>query len=363
MSLFGRALAGAGAGASALASKYIDEELQANKARLLADLQRTTAGYMRQDEDAFRNDPERVQRDRANKVADIEAEGGVRSKVALAGKLAEAQSPELLAADTNRASVMARAQADTAREAVKASGADTEFLKAQTAIKLADPEVAARIAASRASAASAYASAGHSNAATEGIKLANADKKKLDDLYEKATRILSDPALDPAKRAQDLAAVERQIVMMKSKTGQAAARDPELDTQTVVDEKLNPDGTTTKTTRKEVRRPGAEKPSADDPVKAAMDRARAANQKPAGPDAGPPVTPADRPFDPQRESMSLQQRSQADRRTNAQATSTRAAAALRSGDLSAAQDVLTSPGFDLLDLATKQAIRKAVYGK
>lgn len=38
--------------------------------------------------------------------------------------------------------------------------------------------------------------------------------------------------------------------------GLAKARDPELDTQTVTEEKMNPDGTTTKTTRKEVRRPG-----------------------------------------------------------------------------------------------------------
>ena len=40
------------------------------------------------------------------------------------------------------------------------------------------------------------------------------------------------------------------------KNGQIAQRDPELDTQTVTDEKINPDGTTTKTVRKEVRKPG-----------------------------------------------------------------------------------------------------------
>ncbi len=38
--------------------------------------------------------------------------------------------------------------------------------------------------------------------------------------------------------------------------GLAKGRDPELDTQTVTEEKMNPDGTVTKTSRKEVRRAG-----------------------------------------------------------------------------------------------------------
>ena len=49
--------------------------------------------------------------------------------------------------------------------------------------------------------------------------------------------------------------------------GLAKARDPELDTQTVTEEKMNPDGTTTKVTRKEVRRAGAsggDRPSESD---------------------------------------------------------------------------------------------------
>ncbi|MBZ4266113.1 hypothetical protein LAJ59_20260, partial [Streptococcus pneumoniae] len=44
---------------------------------------------------------------------------------------------------------------------------------------------------------------------------------------------------------------------IKSKTGQGGAgRDPELDTETITEERMNPDGTTTKVQRKQVRRPG-----------------------------------------------------------------------------------------------------------
>ena len=69
------------------------------------------------------------------------------------------------------------------------------------------------------------------------------------------------------------------------------------------------------------------------------------------------------PFDPQREAMSLQTRGQADKRVMAQAVTTRATAALKSGDPAAAQEVMDLPGFDMLDQPTKQAIRRAVYGK
>lgn len=61
-SLFSRALAGAGKEAGVIANQYITEELAQNRARLLADLQRTTASAMRKDQFEFENDSATVAR-------------------------------------------------------------------------------------------------------------------------------------------------------------------------------------------------------------------------------------------------------------------------------------------------------------
>ncbi len=150
----------------------------------------------------------------------------------------------------------ARAKADTEKAITKEQAADPIYLGAVAKIKLADPEVAARIAASRASAGASAASAAESRERTEGLKLNNADKRTLDKLYSDAGAILADAGISDEERAKRYGKVQTQIVLMKSKNGQAPGRDPELDTQTVTEEKINPDGTTTKVVRKEVRKPG-----------------------------------------------------------------------------------------------------------
>ena len=116
-------------------------------------------------------------------------------------------------------------------------------------IKLADPEVAQRIAASAASAAEA-------RERTEGLKLANADKRELDNLYGQAKTVLMDSTITDEERAKRFGKVQAQIGLIKSKNGQIAPRDPELDTTTTETTKMLPDGTTVKTTAKEVRKAG-----------------------------------------------------------------------------------------------------------
>ncbi|MBQ1765097.1 MAG: hypothetical protein IIZ92_19670 [Aquincola sp.] len=99
-SLFTRALAGVGKEAAGIASKYIDESLAQSRAQMLADLQVQTAGRMRAEEDAFKNDPTRVARDRQNQVDNIKAIGGAQNLVALEGERAKATDTELQAALT-----------------------------------------------------------------------------------------------------------------------------------------------------------------------------------------------------------------------------------------------------------------------
>lgn len=117
MSLFGRALAGMGSEAVAIGNKYLDEELAQNRAQAIADIQRKTSRQIAEDADAFNSDPTRVARNRANRVADISAEGTARGDVELAARKKAATDQELLTADTQRAGALAGATASATAKA------------------------------------------------------------------------------------------------------------------------------------------------------------------------------------------------------------------------------------------------------
>lgn len=270
MSIFGRMIAGSGAGAAQIAGKYIDEEISNNRAKFLSDLEQQSF----EKRDQYQNSDAVVGRNRANKVADETAVGAARNTVELAGKRAQAMDTELTQAEAGRSAFLKKAEATALRETTKDAGADTEFLAAQGKIKLADPEVAERIDASRASASSAYASATESGARTEGIRLNNADKKTLDALYAKASTIVSDPKLTDEQRGQEFGKVQQQIGLMKSKGAPAGTADPTRDTVKITEEEMLPGGGSRKTERTEVRRGG--QPAAKVPEADAHAQARAA---------------------------------------------------------------------------------------
>lgn len=83
--MFAGAAGAVGAGVASLASRYLDEEMAMNKAQALAELQRSTSKAIREDDDAFRNDPTRVARDRENKRQDVLAAGSAARESELAG--------------------------------------------------------------------------------------------------------------------------------------------------------------------------------------------------------------------------------------------------------------------------------------
>lgn len=99
MSIFGRLVGGAAQAGAQIANKYIDDQIATQRAQMLAELQRTTAGQIREDDDAFRNDPTRVQRDRDRRTADIEADGKVRRQQ----KVADLTDPDLVTAESTKA--------------------------------------------------------------------------------------------------------------------------------------------------------------------------------------------------------------------------------------------------------------------
>lgn len=264
---FGGILAQALAGGTAAIGKQAGDDIEAQRK---ADLMRQEADIREQAEKRlieFRANADRIAN--KNKLIDTRDFTSADETLAASDKIARATgaTSRAVQAETagdemlntalrKKAEGDALSKAETEKVVTRAMASDPVYLGDVAKIKLADPEVAARIAASRASAGASAASAAESRERTEGLKLNNADKRTLDKLYADASTILTDSAITDEERAKRYGKVQTQIVLMKSKNGQTQARDPELDTQTVTDEKINPDGTTTKVVRKEVRKPG-----------------------------------------------------------------------------------------------------------
>lgn len=258
MSMWGRAAAGIGGAAAGLANKYIDEELATQRAQALADIQRTSSMQQLQDKDTFLNDPSRVARDRANKVADISAEGTARSDVDLAARKKAAVDPELLAADVSRAGAItgatAKASADAQTAAELAKITNPAYISAERKLALAKH---VESAGSTAQAALANFQLGVAKnmqglreqlaeAQTTGNKAAAEDIQaqldaldgkggKVDKFYviaEKATagmaaanKILNDPMATPDAKDEANAQIRQQRAILESAAKRAGVTD------------------------------------------------------------------------------------------------------------------------------------------
>lgn len=124
MSIFGRLVGGAAQAGAQLANKYVDDQIATQRAQMMAELQRRTAGQVREDDDAFRNDPTRVQRDRDRRAEDVKADSVARRGERVADltdptlTTAEAAKAERDAADKRRrdvADIEAKTPAEAAR--------------------------------------------------------------------------------------------------------------------------------------------------------------------------------------------------------------------------------------------------------
>jgi hypothetical protein len=121
-SLFGYALAGLGDSAVNITNKYIDESLAQQRLQAIADIQRKSTQQQREDADAFNNNPEKLLRDRANKVADITAEGGAKGAVDLQSAINTATNEQLTAALAAREAAAAKAKDENTSRDVMPGG-------------------------------------------------------------------------------------------------------------------------------------------------------------------------------------------------------------------------------------------------
>lgn len=263
-------LAGGAAAAGEIARTGIEQDRRNDSARLLMEMEELKANRLadaqavrarqsgkdaRADALAFTTDPANIE---ATNVAD-------RSRALAAGE--SARAVETAGLNDTGLLELRRSQADTAAaDDTRRKGAAIE------ALTPAEVKRQGLIAEANAKAQAKY---------REPKVHVGADVKQK---YEAMKEILG----------RDLNEQEKLAVLGILKN----QRDPELDTETITEEVMNPDGTTRKTQRKEVRRPGSGKEQvADDPIKAAMDAERAKKQEAKTAKAASPAQPAI-PVDP-----------------------------------------------------------------
>lgn len=276
MSMFARAVGGAASAGASITGKYIDEGLAAQRAQMLADLQ--LEGQKKLDQ--YQNDPTRREKLRGEAVKDTAAAADATNAANLRGKRAEATDPALSEGLASREGLLAKARGTATREAETEAGNDPAYIKAKRALALAG-----------------HVESSSSAAQAELMRLQAADLKRLGALYDQSTAIQNDPKLSEDEKAKRLKPIVTSITAIKSKSGAGAARDPELDTETVKEKRVDAQGNETETTRKQVRRPGGGAP-ADDPIRAALEAARKAKDpKAAAPaaSAAPGAKPAGDP--------------------------------------------------------------------
>lgn len=254
MSMLGGLAAAIGGGAQAINQQAvgdIDQQRRVDIARetaaieeqmrnRLADRQETRRQSGMAADFDFANDPKNVGRSQATARSNALATAGTARQAVVEGVGDTAyQGARTKQGDTDAADAARRE-----REAVKAAGGDKDMLKAKRALALAG-----------------HIESAASSAQAELARLQAQDLKRLGTEYDKYIAIQNDPKLNDDEKAARLKPIVTTITAIKSKTGQGGAgRDPELDTETITEERMNPDGTTTKVQRKQVRRPGGADP-------------------------------------------------------------------------------------------------------
>lgn len=126
-SLMGRAIAGAGEAAVDIGNKYLDQQLQQQKAQALAELNRSYAIQTEKDLDAVRNDPARRERMRTESGKDAAATAAAE----LEASATRANDPRIRQGAIDTATATAKAQSDVQRDETIKSGSDPAYLSAK----------------------------------------------------------------------------------------------------------------------------------------------------------------------------------------------------------------------------------------
>jgi hypothetical protein len=307
MSFFAKAVANVGQGVGSVVNKYLDEQIAKDRAEFMAQLQRRTAGEIRTDDFAFKTDPGRIQTTRDIAAGDVAAKATATRDAEKAGwsdteyqQGKDAQTKKETDEEVRKKTLFAQAEA---KYRARTPGSDDPFAKLPPAVR----------------------------ASYQGLA------KQAEQINAAITKAQADGMWEPDKNKSQSDLLIRQRVL-----------------EDKAQELLQP----------YLPKQGKGGASPDDNIRALL-TGGAAGPAAAAPGAATPA-PANKPAaaaDPQREAMSLRQRGQADTRAAAQGINSAAQAALRGKDPAQAQQVMDSPSFNLLDQATKTAVRNLVYGR
>jgi len=334
MKMLKRAIGGAAAAGAAITSKYIDEQLAAQRAQMLSDLQLEGQKKL----DAYTNDPTRREMLRGEATKDATATADATNAANLRGKRAEATDADLTAGLASREGILGKA-----RTAVEIERATAMLpLEIKKAWAMADAQGKA------------------------GARYRQDPAKELEAKIAVVEKTLGRPMTEPEKLGL---------------LGLAKGRDPELDTVTVKETVVDDKGNTSETTRKEVRRPSAGGAAAADPY--AVPKRDVPGKKNTGPGATEPqaeTKPAWRPDpdspagkrrapyeaaratrDDARDDEALSQQNQAAVREAV--AEDKAAQVLASGDKRLMYRFQSSPEFGDLSAATRSKVSAAVNGR
>lgn len=250
MSLFGRALAGAGGAAADIANKYIDEEITMQKMQALEDMRVSTAQRIEQ----YANSPEVRGRARAEQVLDVDA----ANDAALRGARTKATDKVLNAAEIENAAARAVAEATARGRTI----ADLEIEYGN------NPRM---LSAIRNKARAQHFESASSVAAAELTRMTIEDRKRLSKLYEDLQVIQDDPKMTPEQKMAKARPVLTQLSAIKARNGGTTAADAKYGYEEITDEKTDPaTGRTTTVKRYVPRGQGGAAGQEDDPIMKAL---------------------------------------------------------------------------------------------
>lgn len=267
MSLLKRAIGAVGAAGADTTSKYIDQQLQQDRATFLADLQRRTAGEIRQDDLNFATDPANLKRRQDAEASNLSAAGKAQRTV----KTEELNDTEYQG--TRRRFDDEEAASKVGREATatKAMAGDQAYLKAKRAL-----------------AAAGHIESSASAMQAELTKLQIGEVKRLAGLYDELERIQKAPRMTREEKDAKAAPL---LATIRGITGKGGKAGDDTGVETVTEIERDENGQEVRrTTGKQPR--GAGGGDSKDPILKALMDARLAKQggqaTAAAPGAAPP---------------------------------------------------------------------------
>lgn len=273
MSLFKRALGAVGAAGADTTNKYLDAQLQQERAEMLAALQRRTAGEIRQDDLNFATDPNNLKRRQDAEASNLSAAGRAQRTV----KTEELNDTEFQGTrrrfEDEETGLKVKREADAAKQ----MAGDQAYLKATRALKMAG-----------------HIESAASSAQAELTRLQIGEVKRLAGLYDELERIQKAPRMTREEKDAKAAPLLATIRAISGKGGKAAD-DTGIETVTEIERDENGQEVR-RTTGKQPRSAGGS--DSKDPILKALMDARLAKQGGAAPAAGSSVPAAPPPVKP-----------------------------------------------------------------